>query len=297
MHNLLFSRIRIRLVTLAILLFTSFSASAVVTYQSISSDKFVNQFPGFGDDIYWQGGTNDFDLQNCCAGGLGLNTIGSSVFGTNFDNFGNVNIVFQQTEQTFANKISFGANEYSSVSSKSEFLNFQDGLFPELQTLTPGTSSIVNVNTNNTASFSLFTQTARFTAESNSIAGYYLNAGQDPNSVFSDTSLFSGLDPFFTSAGAVNISQQGVIDQFNYLIDDIVDPSWQSLAIYYWKADAIGIDGVTPNSTSYTSGSFVSFDSESVAVPEPSTYMLLGLGMMTLVGISRKKKVNALIKK
>ncbi|MFK7815720.1 MAG: PEP-CTERM sorting domain-containing protein [Gammaproteobacteria bacterium] len=288
MHNLLFSRNKIRLVTIATLLFASFSASAVVTYQSISSDKFVSQFPGVGNDIYWQGGTNDVDLQTCCAGTLGLNTIGSSVFGANFDIFGNVNTVFQQTEQTFANKISFGANEYSSVSSESEFLGFQDGLFPELQTLTPGTTSFVNVNKNNTASFSLFTQTARFTAESNSIAGYYLNAGQDPDSIFSDTSLFSGLDPFFTGTGAVNISQQGVIDQFNYLIDDIVDPNWQSLAIYYWKSDSMGIDGVTPNSTSFTSGSFVSFDSGAVAVPEPSTYMLLGLGMMALVGFSRK---------
>jgi len=290
MHKVLSTILRTQSILLfVVLLLTSFSASAVVTYHSISSDKLVGQFPGVGDDIYWQGGVSDLDLQSCCSGQPGLNTIGSSVVGTNFDIFGTQTIVFQETQQTFANNISFGTNNYSSVSSQSEFFGFADGLFPELQTLTPGAPSTVTVNPNNTASFSLFTQTGRFTAESNSIAGFYLNAGQDPNSIFSDSSLFAGLDPFITGAGPVNISQQGVIDQFNFLIDDIVDSTWQSLAIYYWKADAVGIDGFTPDSTTYTSGSFVSYDSGAIAVPEPSTYVLFGLGMITLVGFSRKK--------
>ena len=294
MHNLRLTLLKIKAVILFTLLISSMSASAVVTYQSISSDLLVNKYPGIGNDIYWQGGANDIEIAAFPDGTPipGSNTIGSSTFGINVDLLGNTNFSFQKSELTFNSNLVIGDNEYANVTAQSEFFNFQDGLFPETQVLNPNDRSFTTVNANNTASFNLFTQTDRFTAESNTVAGYYLNAGQDPESIFSDASLFAGLDPFFNGVDLVDITQQGVVDQFNFLINDVVDPDWQSLSIYYWRSEVTDIGSLEPSSFSNTSGSFVSYDSGAVpvtAVPEPSTYMLLGLGMMTLVGFSRKR--------
>lgn len=282
-------------ITLLSLLCMSFTTSAVVTYQSISSELLVNQYPGIGSDIYWQGGSNDFVIANQPDGSPipGSNTIGSSVFDIGADMFGRgLSFSFQKSEWTFDSNLVIGANQFENVTTQSELFNFQDGLLPRVQSLNPSVSSIVTLNPNNSSSFNLFTQADIFLAESNTIAGYYLNVGQDPNNIFSDASLFSGLDPFFNGTDLVDITQQGVIDQFNFLINDIVDPGWQSLAIYYYSTEfAIG-SSAAPNFFSNTSGSFVSYDSGSIPsaqVPEPSTYMLLGLGILSMVGFSRKK--------
>lgn len=284
----------------------SFSASAVVTYQSISSDLFVGKYPGAGgfdgnEDIYWQGGTNDIDIVTNPDGSPipGSNTIGSSVFSnyTTISSFES-NFLFEEIEFSFSSNLVVGANTISDYSSFFEFFDFQDGLVASEQVLSSTLSSTYNVNANNTAEFTIFHQTSgqpgEFIVNANSISGFYLNAGQDPNSVFSDESLFSGLDPFFTFSESepVEISQQGVIDQFNYLIDDVVDATWQSLSVYYWTSAVTEVATSQVFNIGYTGGSFVSYDAGSIPttqVPEPSTYMLFSLGLIGLIGFSSKK--------
>ena len=287
------------------LLLSSFTASAVVSFSNIAVVTYSNIVdvgelggrsagPFLGPDIYWQGGANDVnlvDLPCCNAMTPGLNTVGSTAIANSFIDSGpNAGDFFSQGYQVgnivYGVPLVFGSNVVGGQMTQSEFLFIADGLQPEVTTLSTVAPSIVTLNPNGTAQATFYTEDPNFTTVSEAI-GYFLSEGQTPEMVFTDTSLFFGDTDF----------QQGVIDQFNYYLDEVVDPSWTSLAFYLSEFTSTATpDSIFPDLILYGGAvnSYVSFDEgaipqEVTSVPEPSTYMLLGIGMLGLIGFSRKK--------
>lgn len=277
----------------AALLTISLSASAVVKYETIvNPTELGGRISGPVGDIFFEGGANDSNLTDfpCCPPGTpGLNTIGSTGYSTFYDNFTNFNILSQvYTQSTWevgAGQSVFGNNQFTSFMGQAEFAGVADGLQPGIETISNVDQSIITVNPNNTSTFITFTEDENFIYTDTSIASYYLLRGQDPSSVFSDTSLFDVND------FAGEVTQSGIIDHFNYLINDIVDPNWTFLGWSYWT-----IEGAAKSGSGFDDvlglgvASFVSYDLGAIPVPVPAAVWLFGSALLGFVGISRRRK-------
>lgn len=252
-----------------IIFFSTNSHATTITYELIVNPSVLaGRITGQVGDIFFEGGAKDANLTDfpCCPPGtLGLNTIGSTGFSTFYDDFINFNVLSQSyidsSWEVGAGLIFFDENVNTGYMAQAETLFVADGLLPGIETISNIAPSIVTVNPDNTQSFLTFTENDDFVFTDTSIASYYLLAGQDPNVVFSDPSIFDVAD--FNG----EVTQQGVIDHFNYLISDVVAPGWTALSYSYWVIEA---DAKPTSSFNDAVGlgiaSFVSYDAAASTV-------------------------------
>ena len=263
----------------SILLFGSIANAVPVTFDIISGPQFVNQFPvGVGNT--WTG--SDGSLPALFPGEVGLNTVGSSASSTSFSGGEVFSTAYQVGNSIYNNPITFGVNQISSISRQNEIFGVADGLAPGFQTLSSAGPSFTTNNRNGTTDFTSFSEDPDFDYFSQSTAGYYITAGQNPDDVFAEVGLFDGRSEF----------QQGVIDQFNFFTSFL--PDWTLISFYLFNFEGAAKTSEFQDIEGRGYASFVSFDEgaipqEVTSVPEPSTYMLLSLGMLGLIGFSRKK--------
>lgn len=268
----------------------------ILTDADMTSPVFAGRSTGQTGDIFWQGGSNDLDLidlPEINEATIGQNTVGSSSI--TFAQFGPSTVAsYAVGETVYAGPIVFGVNSIKSLTRQIETLTFTDGLDPETQTVLGLQTALFNAD--NTFSYTrLESQNSTHEFSAATRHGYFLTAGQDPAVVFADAARFANVDPLIT--------QQGVIDQFNFIINNIARSDWQILTVELvdfmatQKPDAdstLGdFDGVVFGTT------FVSFDpdaapkarslvsavlpaSRSVQVGSPATFF----AVMTNAGTS-----------
>jgi hypothetical protein len=284
------------ILTTGFLFAISFSASALVTFDIVTSDVFEGRITGPLNDIYWEGGVNDSPLTDFYSPTVtGLNTIGSSGVILNYDNFTNFNILgsgFATGNTVYDAPLRFGGNSVSSVSRDAEIIGFGDGL-AGIPQASPVSSNTVTINRNNTYSYSnIISEDANYLYNNSSINAYSLAAGQNAGDIFlnADASIFGNSNLFD------DIDPQRLANHFDY-ISGVVAPDWTALTFEFFQYTATAKDpNVLQNFVGVANYSYVSYDDgaiaqDSVSVPEPTSFLLMGLGLLGLTYTKRRKNI------
>jgi len=253
----------------------------VVTDADMATPVFAGRTTGGQGDIFWQGGAQDAELTDfpgVDADTIGRNTIGSSSI-TNAT-FGNDIVASYSVGETeYAGPIVFGTNTISNLERRIETLGFTAGLSADAQVLSA--LNTVNFSPDNTFSYSnLRTENSTHEFSANTRHGFFLAAGQDPATVFGDPALFANADPAVT--------QQGVIDHFNFIVENLVRSDWQVLTVELLEFTATEKPNADPSIGDFDGivfgTTFVSFDPDAAPRPRSLFASILPISRSVQVG-------------
>ncbi len=253
----------------------------ILTDEDMSSPVFTGRVTGPAGDIFWQGGEEDLDildLPGVSQSTIGRNTVGSSSISlSDFTTSTLRSYVIGDT--ALAGPIVFGLNTVKSLDRRIETESFSDGVSADAQTAFG--LSTVTFSTDNRFSYdnlSSENSTHIFTASTRD--GFYLTAGQDPAVVFANPALFAGADP--------RVTQQGVIDHFNFIIANISRSDWRLLTFELTDFLAVQKDGVVSSIGNFSGeafgATFVSFDRDAVPLPRTLVSAVLPASRSVQVG-------------
>lgn len=233
----------------------------ILTDADMTTPVFAGRTTGQENDIFWQGGDQDLDildLPGVSQSTIGRNTVGSSSI--TFSEFTTSRVRSYAVGDTYyAGPIVFGVNSIQSLSRQIETQSFTSGLGPDSQT-DFGLQTVM-FSTDNTFSYTnLSSQTSTHEFSAATRHGYFLTAGQDPAVVFANAALFANVDPLIT--------QQGVIDHFNFIIANIARSDWTMLTVELVDFNAVQKPGTNSNVGDFSGivfgTTFVSFDPDAV---------------------------------
>ncbi|MEM7401839.1 MAG: VPLPA-CTERM sorting domain-containing protein [Pseudomonadota bacterium] len=303
-------------------IFSSIPANAAITFQIVTDDLLVaphfnNRVPegAFPGDISWQGGSSDAvltTLPGITTATPGRNTLGTSSRGiaTLLDGTA-VNSSFARGTSTYGNGIFFNPRNAGQPGEPTRVFSPLTDVNQEVEILGFGPSSSGNTrllgdnqalffsednffrNGAVTANNDFFFSPSGQTPVRNS---YYILNGQDPEVVFEN--LVNEVPGYFTPDGVLLantypfVTQQGIVDQFNFLLDNLIRDDWTLLTYeVLWltgrdintNADvfeffAYGISNITFDELSFT------------PIPLPPAVWLFGTALLGFAGISRRRK-------
>ena len=276
--------------------FLSNSHAMPVTFDIVTNNDFAGKTSGPNGDYYWEGGTNDSPLTNFYNPlSTGLNTIGSSGIFINYESFANFNFIsqgFATGNTVYGGPLVFGSNSVSSVFRDAEVIGFGDGLLGIPQA-SPAGSNVVTINRDNTYSYTnVLSEDQNYIYSNSSLNAYSLAADQSASDIFlnSDASIFTNSDEF------IDIDPQRLVNHFDY-ISGVVSPNWTALTFELFQYTATAKDpSLFQDFVGIGNYSYVSYDEgavvqDPVSVPEPTSFLLMGLGLLGITYSSRRKKL------